>query len=101
MDSLVSLTFMEGTILFCFEKCRLILDWLRLSYLRLVLDSIENLIDGEPQQGEVLFHSEGSERIQRENREHLLLEGGLPSIWCWHGSEFHTVSSSSSHRCRS
>ena len=43
----------------------------------MVLDGTEDFVDG---QGEVLFRSEGSEWIWRENRECLLLEGGLPRI---------------------
>ena len=56
------------------------LHWLWTSYSRLVLDGIEDVVDGEPQRGEVLLHSEDSKWIWGENREHLLLEGGLPLI---------------------
>ena len=50
------------------------------SYTQLVLDGIEDFVNGEPQWGELLFHFEGSGRIHRENRESLLVEGGIPLI---------------------
>ena len=46
----------------------------------MVLDDIKDLIDGEHRQGKVLFSFEGSEWIQRGNRERMLLEGELPPI---------------------
>jgi len=46
----------------------------------LVFDGIEDVVDIEPRRGEVLLRSEGSEWIGGENREWLLLEGGLPPI---------------------
>ena len=55
-----------------------VLDRFQASYSWFAFDATEDLVNGEPQQCEVLFRSEGSERIQRENRECLLLEGGLP-----------------------
>ena len=55
------------------------LDKLHASYPWLVRDGIDDVIDGEFQQSEVLLCSEGSEWIWGESREHLLLEGGLPS----------------------
>ena len=39
-----------------------------------------DLNDGEPRLGEVVILFEGSKWIQRENRERLLFEGGLPPI---------------------
>jgi len=56
------------------------LDRLWANFSWLVLDGIKDLIDGKPQRGEMLFHSEGSEWIHRENLECLLLESGLPPI---------------------
>ena len=56
------------------------LDLFRAFYPRLVLDGIEGIVDGESQQGEVLLCSLGSERIQIENQERLLLEGRLPIV---------------------
>jgi len=44
----------------------------------LVLDGTKDFVDREPQRDEVLFRPKGSEWIWGENREHLLLEGGLP-----------------------
>jgi len=46
----------------------------------LVLDGVEDFVDGKPQQDEVLFCSKSSEWIWKENRERLLLEDGLPLI---------------------
>jgi len=48
VDGLISLTFMEGTVLFFFGECRVVLNWLQASYPRLVFDGIEDFIDGEP-----------------------------------------------------
>ena len=61
---LVPLTVLVGTILFCFGKCRIILDWSRALDAQLVLDGAENLIDGELEQSEVLFQLESLERTQ-------------------------------------
>ena len=61
MDDPVSLAFMEGPLLFYSGKCRAVLDQLRASYPWLVLDGTEDLVDGEPHHGEVLFPSEGLE----------------------------------------
>ena len=61
--SLVPFTVVVGTIIFGFEKCRVMLDLLQTSYLQLVPDGIEDFIDGEPQRGKVLSISEGSEWI--------------------------------------
>ena len=47
----------------------------------MVFDVIEEFVDGEAQQGEVLFSSKGSAWIWRENWKCLLLESGLlPSL---------------------
>ena len=40
---------------------QVLLDQLRASYPWLVFDGIEDLVDGEPQRGEVLFLFEGSD----------------------------------------
>ena len=74
MGGLVSFTFVEGTILSRSGKCGIMLDRLRVPYPRLVLDGIEDVVDGKPQRGEVLLRSEW---IWRENQERLLLEDGL------------------------
>jgi len=80
VGSLMSLTVMVRAEIFRSGECKVILDQLRVSYRWLVLDVTEDFVDGEAQQGEVLFHSKGSEWIRRENREHQLLEGRLPLI---------------------
>jgi len=79
-SGLVSLSFVQEIVLFCFEKCGVMLDRLRGFYPRLALDGIEDVVDGEPQRGKVLLCSVGSERILRKNRECLFLEGGLPPV---------------------
>ena len=61
VDGLVPLTVIVRTVFFHSEKCKVVLDWLRALYPRLVLDGVENFVDGEPQQSEVLFHLEGLE----------------------------------------
>jgi len=60
---LVSLTVVVRTIIFRSRKCMVVLDRLRASYPWLVLNSTEDFVDGEPQRGEVLFLSEGSQWI--------------------------------------
>ena len=47
VDGLVYIAFIERTNIFCSEKCRVVLDWHRASYPRLVLDGIKDLVDGE------------------------------------------------------
>ena len=47
VGGLVSLALAERTILFRSEKCEVMLDRLWAPYSRLVLDSIEDLVDGE------------------------------------------------------
>ena len=61
VDGLVSLTVVVRTVFFRSEDCRVVLDRLRALYPRLILNGIENFIDGEPQQSEVLFHLESLE----------------------------------------
>ena len=79
VDDLVSFAFMKETILF-HSECRVVLDRHRAPYPRLVLDGIEDLIDGKPQRGEVLFHLEDSGWIRREDRERLSFACWLPTI---------------------
>ena len=62
MDGLVPFTVMVRPVLFCSEKCRIIPDWSRTSDPRLVLDAIEDLVDGETKRSEVLYRLEGLER---------------------------------------
>jgi len=62
VDSLVPLTVVVRTTLFYSEKCRFVSDWSRASDPRLVLDGVEDLVDGEPKQSEVLCWLEGLER---------------------------------------
>ena len=60
VDGLVSFTVVVGKVIVCARKCMVVLDRLRVSYSRLVLEDTEDLIVREPQRGEVLFHFEGS-----------------------------------------
>jgi len=46
VDGLVSRTVMVRTIFFRFGECEVVLDWLRVLSLRLVLDGVEDFIDG-------------------------------------------------------
>ena len=62
MDDLVFLTVMVGEIFFYFGERRIVPDWSRASNPWLVLhESVEVLVDGEPQWSEMLFRPEGSE----------------------------------------
>jgi len=53
VGDLVSLVFVKRTILSRSRKCGVMLDRLQPSYPRLVLNGTEDVIYGEPQQGEV------------------------------------------------
>ena len=64
MDGLVPFTVMIRTIFFRSEKYGVVLDWLWALNPRLVLDGVEDFIDGEHRRNEVLFHLEGLEWIQ-------------------------------------
>jgi len=71
---------MVRTIIFCSRKCRVMLDRLRAPYPWLVLENTKHFVNGEPQWDEVMFRLEGLEWTWREDRERLLLEGGLSPI---------------------
>jgi len=62
MDGAVSLVVMKGAILFYPRERGVILDRSRMPDSRLLLDGIEDLIDGEPERGEVLCQFEGLEQ---------------------------------------
>ena len=55
---------MVKTEIFRSEEWRVVLDRLRALHPWLVLDDIEDFIDGEPQRSKVLFHLEGLEWIR-------------------------------------
>jgi len=80
VGGLVSFTIVIRIVVFRSRECKVVLDLLRASYLRLVLDDSEDVVDREPQRSEVFFHFEHLEWIRRDSRECLLLEGGLPPI---------------------
>ena len=80
VDSLMSLAVLVRTVIFRFRKYKIVLDRLPASYPLLVLDGTEDLINGEPQWGEVLFRAEGPEWTRKENQERLLLEDMFPQI---------------------
>jgi len=56
VDGLVPLTIVaeKNTLLFI-ELYKIVLDWSRAPDLRLVLDSVEDLVVGEPERREVLY----------------------------------------------
>ena len=62
MNGVVPLTVIVGAILFCSEKCRAILDGSWMPDLGLVLDGVEDFIDGEIEQGGLLYRLGGSVR---------------------------------------
>jgi len=47
----------------------------------LILDGVEDLVDGEPERGEVLCRFEDLKRTWYENSERMSLVGGLLPIW--------------------
>ena len=57
-------TVMVRAVLFCSENCRIILDWSWVSDSRLVLDGIEDLVDGEPERSEVFCRLESLEQTR-------------------------------------
>jgi len=61
MDGLVPLIVMVGAGLFCSEKSGAILDESWMPDLWLVLDGVEDFIDGEPKWSELLYWLVGSE----------------------------------------
>ena len=80
VNDLVSLTVMIRAIFFCSEKRGIVSNWSQTPDSRLVLDGIEDLVDGESQQSEMMFRSESSEWDWREDWEPLSLEGKLPPV---------------------
>jgi len=78
VDGLVPLTVMVGTILFCSEKYKIVLDWSRVPDLWLVLDGIEDLIDGEPKRSEVLCQFERLVQTRERTRSAHILQAGCP-----------------------
>jgi len=67
VDGLVPLTVMVIGIFFCSEKHGIVPNWSLASNSLLVLDGIEDLVDGEPQRSE-MFCSESSEGAWGEDR---------------------------------
>ena len=55
MDGLVPLTVMLRIIFFLSRQCGDVLDWPRTFNPWLILDGIEDFIDGEPQRSEALL----------------------------------------------
>ena len=80
MDYLVAFIIVIRKILFCSGECRVVLDWPQASHPLLVLDGIEDFINGEPQQSVVLFHLEVLRWIRREDRERLSFVGWFPLV---------------------
>ena len=76
----MSLTIMIGTIFLFSGKYGIVSDGSWASNPRLILDGVEDLVDGEPQRSGILFRLEGSEGTWREDRERLTLEGKLPPV---------------------
>jgi len=64
VDGFMPLTVIEGIILFCSGECGVVLYWSRIFDQRLVLDGIEDLVDWEPERGEVFCLLEGLERTR-------------------------------------
>jgi len=64
VNTLMSLIIMARTVFFHSKECRVVLNWFGMLYSQLVLDGINNFVDGEPQWSEVFFHLEGLEWIR-------------------------------------
>ena len=80
VDGHVSLTIMIRSIFFCSRKCEIVPDWSWAPNSRLILDSFEDLVDGESQRSGMLFHLEGSEWAWRKDWKCPSLEGRLPLV---------------------
>ena len=64
MDSSVPLAVVKGTILFYSRECEVVLDQSWTPEPRLILNGIEDLVDGELERGEVLCRLEGLKQTQ-------------------------------------
>ena len=64
VDGLVPFAVGVRTILFCSRKCRIVSDWSRASDPPLVLDGIEDLVNGEPERSKMLCRLEGLEKTR-------------------------------------
>ena len=76
----MSLAVVVRRIFFRSGKCKVVLDRLWALYPWLVLDDIEDFVDGKSEWSKVFFYLEGLEWIRRENRERLSFVGRLPLI---------------------
>jgi len=63
IDGLVSLSIIVGAVLFYSKMQWVVLYGTQKPDLWLVLDGVEDLVDGKPQWGEVLHRLIGSERV--------------------------------------
>jgi len=61
VDGLIPFTVMAGSVSFFSGKCRIVLNWSWTPDPCLVLDSIEDFVDGEPERSEMLCQLEGLE----------------------------------------
>ena len=52
----------KGTVLFCSRECRVVLDRSRANDSKLVLDGVEDFVDGKYERGKVLCQLEVLER---------------------------------------
>jgi len=80
MSDLVLLTIVVKAILFCSGMRGAVLDGSQTPDSGLILDGVEDFVDGEPERSELLYRLVGSERTWSEDREHLPLIGRLPSV---------------------
>ena len=62
MDGLVPFIVMVEAVFFCFRMRRVVLDGSRLPDPGLILDGVEDLIEGEPERSDLLYRLVGSER---------------------------------------
>ena len=81
VDNLVSLAIMVGIIISFSGKCRVVLDQLRASHPLLVLDDTEDLVEGKPQQAEVLFHCLARSGFGERIGNTCFLKAGCPRFW--------------------
>ena len=80
MDGLVPFTVVIRAILFCSGIRGIVLDGSRTPDSGLILDGVEDFVDGELERSELSYQLVGSKQALWEDRECLSLVGRLPSV---------------------
>ena len=103
VDDLVFLTIVKGTILSRSRGCRVVLDWLRAPYPRLVFDGTKALGDGDLSEVKCCFTLKAQSGFEERIRNASFLKTGCPRFWLlvWVGvSRYESIFSLSLLRLR-